>query len=134
MTLKKHKTHTILPSVLILSRGGTARFPGCNGICSQKFTDRSGSVVRLGNLSPVSSEEADSLEDVFGGQIQALKKAASILVERVGLPQHPEPLPRSRRHTMPEGQADPAVSMRKKDPWEAGAISTPTPHNNWRRG
>ena len=24
--------------------------------------------------------------------------------------------------------------MRKKDAWEAGAFSTPTPHNNWRRG
>ena len=39
---------------------------------------------------------------------------ASILGERVGLSQPPEPLPRSRRHTMPKDQAHLAVSMRKK--------------------
>ena len=35
---------------------------------------------------------------------------------------------------MPEDPADPALSMRRNDPWEAGATSAPTPHNNWRRG
>ena len=35
---------------------------------------------------------------------------------------------------MPEDPADPALSMRRKDPWEAGATSAPTPHNNWRQG
>ena len=74
------------------------------------------------------------MRDNYRGVKISSVKAASILVERVGVPQHPEPLPRSQRQTMPEDPADPARSLRRNDAWEAGATRIPTPHDNWRRG
>ena len=79
-------------------------------------------------------QTTESSEYISEGKLEALVKAAGFLVERVGAPQHPEPLPRSQRQTMPEDPADPARSMRRKDAWEVGATQIPLPHDNWRRG
>ena len=91
-------------------------------------------MIPASTLDPLESQTTDSSEYIFEGKAQALMKAASILVERVGVPQHPEPLPRSRSQTMPEDPADPARSMQADDAWEAEATLIPIPHNNWRRG
>ena len=75
------------------------------------------------------------LAEISEHDAQALREAVNDLVQQIGQPQHPEPLSRVRtRQIMPEYPMDPSVSMRKNDPWEAGATASPTPTDNWRYG